>query len=68
VEKNGTYYSGLAYGKFEAVVDLPAGLDLDKMEAHLHEGVLDIQIPLSVAMKPKQIRVSAEEPRRTLAA
>jgi hypothetical protein len=31
-------------------------------------GVLDIQIPLSVAMKPKQIRVSAEEPRRTLAA
>ena len=68
VEKNGVCYSGLIYGKFESVVDLPAGLDLDKMEAYLHEGVLDIQIPLSAAMKPKQIPVSSGEPHQALAA
>jgi HSP20 family protein len=68
VQKNGTFYRGLTYGKFERIVDLPGGLDLDKMEANLHEGVLDIRIPLAAAMKPKTVRIATGEPRHVLAA
>ncbi len=32
----------LSYGKFYTSVSLPAGLDLDKLNCRLHDGVLDI--------------------------
>ena len=56
--KEGYVWNAIPYGKFERVLDLPAGLDLDKLQAHLHEGFLDIRIPLASAMKPKQISIS----------
>src|SRR5262245_34950631 len=45
--KEGYVWSQLPYGKFERVLDLPAGLDLEKLEAHLHDGVLDIRVPVA---------------------
>jgi len=57
--KDGYVQSQIPYGKFERVLDLPAGLDLDKLQAHLHEGFLDIRIPVASAMKPKQIQISS---------
>lgn len=50
----------LAYGKFERVLDLPAGLEVSKMSAHLHDGVLDLSIPRAEAMKPRQIPIQVE--------
>ena len=56
--KEGAVHTQISYGKFERILDLPAGLDVDKLTAHLHEGVLDIRIPVAVAVKPKQIPIS----------
>ena len=67
-EKESTFYSGLAYGRFERVVDLPNGLELNKMEVHLHDGILDIWIPKTAEMKPKKIQIATGEPRRALVA
>lgn len=51
-------YQLISYGKFERTLDLPNGLDLDKMQAYLHDGVLDIRIPVTQAMKPRQIQIN----------
>lgn len=56
--KEGYVWNTIPYGKFERVLDLPAGLDVEKLEAHLHDGFLDLRIPLASAMKPKQISIS----------
>lgn len=50
-------FTQLAYGKFHAAVTLPAGLDLDKLNARLHDGVLDISIPVAEQMKPRQVQI-----------
>ena len=52
----------LTYGKFERVLDLPNGLDLENLKAHMHDGVRDLHIPVAQAMKPKQIQINATEP------
>jgi HSP20 family protein len=51
-------YFRMAYGKFERTLELPAGLDVDNLKAHLHDGVLDIRVPVAAAAKPKQIPIS----------
>jgi len=68
VEEGESLYSGLIYGKFVRSLDLPNGVDLDKLEARLHDGVLDIRVPVKAEMKPKQIPISAGESRKAIAA
>lgn len=61
-------FTQLTYGKFYTAVTLPAGLDLDKLNCRLHDGVLDIQIPVSEKMKPRQIQIHSGEQRRGITA
>jgi len=61
-------FTQLAYGKFRTDVTLPPGLDLDKVNCHLHDGVLDIQIPVAEKMRPRQIQVQAGESRKSIGA
>ncbi len=63
-----TSWYAIPYGKFERVIDLPAGLDIEKLEASLHDGVLDIHIPVTEAVKPKRIEIQVGEERKKLAA
>ena len=65
-EKESTFYSGLAYGRFERVVDLPNGLELNRMQVHLQDGILDIWIPKTADMKPKKIQIGTGDSRRAL--
>jgi len=58
----------LPYGKFERVIDLPNGLDLTRVEAHLHDGVLDLRIPVAEAMKPRRIEIAAGTAAKAIAA
>ena len=58
-EKNA--YTQIAYGKFYAAWMLPSGLDADHVTCRLHNGVLDIQIPIMEASKPKQIQIQSGE-------
>ncbi len=61
-------FTQLAYGKFHAAVTLAAGLDLDKLNGRLHDGVLDIYIPVSEKMKPRQVQIQKGEQRKSISA
>ena len=50
-------WTQLAYGKFYTALTLPAGLDVDHVNCWLQNGVLDIQVPVLEASKPKQIQI-----------
>jgi len=58
----------LAYGKFYAAITLPSGLNVDKLNCRLQDGVLDIQIPVSEQMKPRQIQIQSGENRKSISA
>jgi HSP20 family protein len=64
--KNG--YTQLTYGKFRTEVALAAGLDLDKLNCRLHDGVLDIQIPIAEQMKARQIHIQSGDQRKSISA
>ena len=57
-------HTQLAYGRFYTAVTLPAGLDLNRLTCHMRDGVLDVQVPVSEQMKPKQIQIQTGEPQR----
>jgi HSP20 family protein len=61
-------HAQLAYGKFYAAVMLPNGLNVDKLTCKLQDGILDIQIPVSEQMKPRQIQVQSGESRKSISA
>lgn len=58
----------LAYGKFYAAVMLPNGMNVDKLTCRLQDGILDIQIPVSEQMKPRQIQIQSGEARKSISA
>jgi HSP20 family protein len=61
-------HTQLAYGKFYATITLPSGLNVDKLNCRLQDGVLDIQIPVSEQMKPRQIQIQSGENRKSISA
>jgi len=46
-------------GKFQRTISLPGDVDVAKVKADLHDGVLDIFLPKREEAKPKQIAVEA---------
>jgi HSP20 family protein len=58
----------LTYGRFYAALTLPSGLNVDRLTCRLQDGVLDIQIPVSEQMKPRQIQIQSGEGRKSLSA
>lgn len=56
----------LTYGKFYAAVSLPNNLNVDKLTCRLQDGILDVQIPFSEQMKPRQIQIQSGESRKSI--
>jgi HSP20 family protein len=61
-------FTQLAYGKFYTALTLPTGLDTDHVRWNLRNGVLDIQVPILEASKPKQIQIQIGEERKAIGA
>ncbi len=61
-------WTKIPYGKFYAEIPVATGFDLDKVSCRLHDGVLDIALPVSEAMKPRQIPIQAGESHQAIAA
>src|SRR5205085_12221230 len=61
-------YTQIAYGKFYTAVPLPSGLNLDRIACRLHDGVLDIQVPVAEQRKPRQIPIQAGDGHKAIAA
>ena len=59
-------FTQLAYGKFYTALTLPAGLDADHVSCRLGNGILEIQVPISEASKPRQIQIQTGENRKSL--
>jgi HSP20 family protein len=47
-------------GRFQRVIELPAAVDADKVEAKLENGLLFLTLPKAEEAKPRRIAVKAE--------
>jgi HSP20 family protein len=54
-------WTQLAYGKFYTAVTLPSGLDVDKLNCRLRDGILEIEIPVTEARRPRQVQIQIGE-------
>jgi HSP20 family protein len=52
-------YPQIAYGKFYAAVPLPQNVNVNEVKCRLHDGMLDIHVPVAEEMKPRQIPIEA---------
>jgi HSP20 family protein len=52
----------LVYGRFQVAIPLPSGLHLESVSCRLHDGVLDVHVPLAEGLKPRQIPVESGKP------
>lgn len=60
-EKNDRYYCyERSYGSFTRSFTLPDGADLDRLNARLEKGVLDVIVPKRPEVQPKKIAVKGE--------
>jgi len=59
-------FTQLAYGKFYTALTLPTGLDVEHVNCRLHNGILEIQVPILEASKPRQIQIQTGEDRKAL--
>lgn len=59
-------FTQLAYGKFYTALTLPSGLDVDHVSCRLYNGILEIQVPIAEASKPKQIQIQTGEERKAI--
>lgn len=60
VEDKQSVYREINYGRFERTFTLPEGIESDKIEAKLDNGVLEIVIPKSEKQKPKEIEIKVK--------
>ena len=59
-EKVRTLRSEIGYGKFSRAFELPEGIEADKIEATLENGILTLRVPKAEAVKPRLIKVQAK--------
>ena len=59
-------WTQLAYGKFSTAITLPNGLDVEKLNCRLHDGVLDVRIPVTEARRPRQIQIETGETQKQI--
>ena len=61
IKKEDYLYQERRFGAFSRTVVLPGGLQPDKAEATMEDGVLTLTIPKAEEVKPKAIKVKAKE-------
>jgi HSP20 family protein len=61
IKEEDYYRSERSYGSFFRTIALPLDADPDKIEANFEDGVLEVAIPKTEAVKPKKVRVSAKK-------
>ena len=57
--KDGYHLRERHYGRFSRSFRLPTDVDESKIEAHLKDGLLTVDVPKTEAAKPKSIKVKA---------
>ena len=57
-EADQSYFGERYQGSFRRQIQLGDGLDLEHLEADLHDGVLTVRIPVAEKAKPRKIEVN----------
>ena len=56
------YEKEIAYGKFERVLELPEGVNIEKLQAEYVNGVMEISAPIAAEILPRKIEVKTSVP------
>jgi HSP20 family protein len=65
VKKKGYAYSETSYGSFSRSISIPSIVEADKISANFDKGVLEIDLPKSVEVKPKKVSVTTNKKAKT---
>jgi len=68
VKKKGYSYSETSYGSFSRSIAIPSIVVVDKITANFDKGVLEIDLPKSVEVKPKKVNVTTKKKTKAPAA
>jgi HSP20 family protein len=60
-EEKDYVYRELSYGKFSRTMELPAGVDADKVKAEYKDGVLKVTMPAPKEIAAKKIQIEAQK-------
>jgi HSP20 family protein len=60
-EEKDYVYRELSYGKFSRTMELPAGVDADKVKAEYKDGVLKVTMPAPKESAAKKIQIEAQK-------
>ncbi len=60
-KKEGYLFHETSYGTFERTLELPEGLDVNKVRANYRNGILELTMPAKAEVLPKKIKVEVEE-------
>jgi HSP20 family protein len=47
------------YGRFQRVIPIPASVKADEVAASYHDGILEVNLPKTEEVKPKQIKIKS---------
>jgi HSP20 family protein len=61
VKKKGYSYRETSYGSFSRTMAIPSIVDVDKITANFDKGVLEIDLPKNVEVKPKKVNVTTKK-------
>ncbi len=66
VKKKGYSYSETSYGSFSRSIEIPSIVDADRITANFDKGVLEIDLPKTMELKPKKVSVTTKKKSKTL--
>ena len=61
VKKKGYSYSETTYGSFSRSIAIPANVNIEGIAANFDKGVLEIDLPKAVEIKPKKVGVTTNK-------
>jgi HSP20 family protein len=61
VKKKGYSYIETSYGSFSRSIAIPSIVDVENISANFDKGVLEIDLPKSVEVKQKKVKVTANK-------
>jgi len=58
----------LAYGNFASALNLPSGVNTEQVKCHLDKGILEITMPVTESVKPRQIPIGSGSQQKAIGA